>query len=145
MFQTLLQSLKQVRESFFCLSQIPPFSGELGERWRWPTLQPDSHLPSPIGPLASDTEQAGDLSQECLHGVCKRVVLWLRWEPLESLFRAGGPGEEGGCLWGRGREWAHSKAASSGCGPLEGLWNVLEPSGEKWSVAESSWTLWAPI
>lgn len=56
--------------------------------------------------------------------------------------------EEGGCGAARDAPWCfreplHNTFLMSA--PPEGCWNVSEPSGKKWSVAGSSWTLTAAI
>jgi len=56
--------------------------------------------------------------------------------------------EEGGCGVARDAPWCfreplHNTFLMSA--PPEGCWNVSKPSGEKWSVAGSSWTRTAAI
>lgn len=91
----------------------------------WPTLWiPPSVLP-PIGNLAE--------------------------EPALFVFGLSARGlkkEEGGCGGAKDAPWwfrepLHNTFLMSA--PPKGFWNVSEPSGEKWSVAGSSWTLTAAI
>lgn len=107
------------------LSRTPP----PGPTACWPTLRTWPSVLPPIGKLANEATRAA-----------------LPW--FGRLARGVEEEEEGGCGEVRDAPWCfreplHNTFLMSA--PPEGCWNVSEPSGEKWSVAESSWTLTAAI
>lgn len=117
--------------------------GILGQAWY--VLSPRSTTPIPSQALLHAGLHCG-----YHHLCCLPLVSWQEAVQAELIFghSAWGLKKEGGCGAAKDAPWwfrepLHNTFLMSA--PPEGCWNVSEPSGEKWSVARSSWTLTAAI